>query len=287
MKREKIYADLHTHSTASDGMYSPAELINRAKDVNLSVVALTDHDTVYGLDEAGAEAKKLGIELISGIEISCGWAGSDISVHVLGLYIDKQAKMLQQLLLDQKQKRRVRAFKILDLLEKEGVEVDELRTRFENSPDKVLGRPHVARYLLEKGVVADFQQAFTRFLSRGKPAYVPKDNVLPELGIETIHASGGAAVLAHPGLIADWSSVWGKISGLSWNGIEAYYAEHTNKQVEQFVSLANERGFFCSGGSDFHGEYGKHKGRLGKYGLTKELYGAMSHKVNLLVRAAG
>lgn len=272
MNSQNIFADLHIHSTASDGLYSPKDLLVFAHQVGLSVVALTDHDTVSGLPEARETSEELGITLVSGIEISCGWEGRDSSVHVLGLYIDENSIGIRELLAEQKQQRYIRAFKIVDLLEKQGIDVSELREAFKNSPEKVIGRPHIARFLLEKGHISDFQEAFTRYLSRGKPAYVPKESVLPEIGVSTIHQAGGFAVLAHPGLIPDWETVWKRISHLQWDGIEVYYAEHSKKQIKKFSALARQRNMFCSGGSDFHGDHGKHLGRLGKFGLTQERY---------------
>jgi len=271
-KQNNVFADLHTHSTASDGLLSPAQLVESAVEKGLSVIGITDHDTVTGLAEARQAARRLSIRLVPGIELSCGWPGRDTSVHVLGLYIDENAPALQKLLNEQRDQRFYRALKMVDLLAGLGLDVAELKQRFEQSPEKVLGRPHIARYLHERGYVKDFQGAFERYLSRGKPAYVAKDHVLPEVGIEVIHAAGGIAVVAHPGLTSDWPAVWANISGLPWDGIEAYYSEHTPSDVKRFVELANQHDLVSTGGSDYHGEYGKHANRLGNYGLTQELY---------------
>lgn len=273
MKKQKnIFADLHTHSTASDGLLTPTQLVESAREKGLSVIAITDHDTVGGLAEARQAAHHSGIRLVPGIELSCGWQGRDTSVHVLGLYIDEKAQALQKLLNQQREQRFHRALKMVDLLAGLGLDVAELKERFENSPEKVLGRPHIARYLQERGYVKDFQGAFEKYLSRGKPAYVPKDHVLPEVGIEVIHAAGGLAVVAHPGLTSDWTDVWSHISGFKWDGIETYYSEHTPSDVKKFAQLASQNDLVSTGGSDYHGEYGKHADRLGNYGLTQELY---------------
>jgi len=271
-KQKNIFADLHTHSTASDGLLTPSQLIESAREKGLSVIAITDHDTVAGLNEARHAAVASGIRLVSGIELSCGWPGRDTSVHVLGLYIDEKAVALQKLLNEQRDQRFHRALKMVDLLAGLGLDVAELKQRFEQSPEKVLGRPHIARYLQERGYVKDFQEAFERYLSRGKPAYVGKEHVLPETGIEVIHAAGGIAVIAHPGLTSDWANVWSHISGCQWDGIETYYSEHTPSDVKKFAQLADQYNLVSTGGSDYHGEYGKHSDRLGNYGLTQELY---------------
>ena len=271
-KQHNIFADLHTHSTASDGLLSPAQLIESAHEKGLSVIGITDHDTVSGLAEAHLAADRVGIRLVSGIELSCGWQGRDTSVHVLGLYINEESPALQELLNEQRDQRYLRALKMVDLLAGLDLDVAELRRRFEQSPEKVLGRPHIARYLQERGYVKDFQEAFERYLSRGKPAYVAKDHVLPETGIEVIHAAGGIAVVAHPGLTSDWGDVWNRISRMHWDGIEAYYSEHSPRDVKRFAELARQHNLVSTGGSDYHGEYGKHSDRLGNYGLTQELY---------------
>ncbi len=273
MKKQKnIFADLHTHSTASDGLLSPSQLVESAVEKGLSVIGITDHDTVTGLAEARQAAERYSIRLVPGIELSCGWKGRDTSVHVLGLYIDESAPALQKLLKEQRDQRFHRALKMVDLLAGLSLDVAELKQSFEQSPEKVLGRPHIARYLQERGYVRDFQGAFERYLSRGKPAYVPKDHVLPEVGIEVIHAAGGIAVVAHPGLTSDWDNVWSHISEFPWDGIETYYSEHTPADVKRFAELANQHNLLSTGGSDYHGEYGKHANRLGNYGLTQELY---------------
>lgn len=273
-----IVADLHVHTTASDGLLSPEELIQRASSLGLTALAITDHDTVDGLPEARSAAEKTGMNLITGIELSCGWEGRDNSVHVLGLFIDEKAPAMIELLNEQKQLRFQRALRMVELLGGIGLDVAELHERFLSNPDKILGRPHIARYLVEKGYIKDFQEAFDRYISRGKPAYVPKDHVLPQKGIEVIHASGGLAVIAHPGLISDWDDVWSHIGGLAWDGIETYYSEHRNSDVKKFASLVAERDMLSSGGSDFHGDYGKHLNRLGKYGLDAEKFQSFMEK---------
>lgn len=267
----EIYADLHVHTTASDGIYTPSEILKLAKDVGLKVVAITDHDTIDGIDDSLFElAKQLGICFIPGIELSCGWDETDTSVHVLGLFIDHKSEELRNLLNKQKQMRYFRALKILDLLESLSIDVSELRKEFLNSTDKVLGRPHIARYLHKIGIVSEFQEAFDKYLARGKPAYVPKEHLLPSMAVDVIHKAGGLAIIAHPGLTLKWNEVWSKIQNLNWDGIEVYYSDHTPDQVNYFTKLALSKGYLLTGGSDYHGEYGKHIQRFGKFGLSKE-----------------
>jgi hypothetical protein len=238
----------------------------------LSVVAITDHDTIRGVKPACAQGQISGIKVVPGIELSCGWKGREASVHVLGLFIDEDSSVLNELLENQRRYRHKRALKILDKLSENGVFVEPLREEFVKCNDKVLGRPHIARYLLETGVITDFEQAFKLYLSRGCPAYIPKDHVEMEQGLETIKAAGGIAVLAHPGLIPDWDAVWPRLKSLPWDGIETYYSEHDQQQVQKFAQIASDLGCVSTGGSDFHGDYGKHRNRLGNYGLIREQY---------------
>lgn len=268
MKRN-IFADLHLHSSASDGLLSPEELVDSSLARGLKVIAVTDHDTIDGVAPARRRGLEVGLQVIAGIELSCGWEGRDASIHVLGLFIDENAPSLQNLLREQKEFRYRRALKIVDLLGNCGLDVDELRERFAATPDKVLGRPHIARFLHEKGYISEFQQAFDRYLSRGCPAYVPKDHVEPEMGIRAIKDAGGIAVIAHPGLIPDWDQVWQRIETMPWDGIEAWYSEHSGSQVRKFSQIVAEHDWVASGGSDYHGDYGKHSNRLGRFGLEQ------------------
>lgn len=278
MKNKTVFADLHVHSTASDGLLSPVQLVQKSAGIGLSVLGITDHDTIDGIKPARAECSACSLKLVPGIELSCGWEGRDSSVHVLGLFIDEDSPELLTLLESQKESRYHRALKIVSLLAKEGFDVSELQSQFENSRDKVLGRPHIARFLMDKGYIKDFQEAFDRYLSRGKPAYVPKDHVLPEEGIRIIHAAGGIAILAHPGLIPDWDRVWAKIGDMPWDGIETYYSEHKNSDIERFKKIVAKRNMLATGGSDYHGDYGKHIDRLGQAGLSEQQFAELLEK---------
>lgn len=264
-----VFADLHVHSTASDGVFSPTEIVRQAAEIGLGAIALTDHDTLVGVPEARRAAVDAGIELVAGIELSCGWPGMDMSLHVVGLFLDETSESLVHLLNDQKVHRFHRAMEIIDKLQQLGFPMEPLRERFAASTEKVLGRPHVARYLVEIGATADFQQAFEQYLKRGRPAYVQKKHVLPEDGIAAIHGAGGMAFIAHPGLISDWSGIWDLIKDNPWDGVEAYYSEHSPEQFDFFRHLAVDNGWLMSGGSDYHGDYGKHASRFGLFGLDR------------------
>jgi len=270
-----VFADLHVHSTASDGVYTPTELIQQAEELGLGAMGLTDHDTLAGIPEARKAASEAGIELIAGIELSCGWPGKDISLHVVGLFVDESSESLTTLLADQKRHRFYRAMEILDKLQALGLPMEQLRERFNAAGESVLGRPHIARYLIEIGAITDFQQAFDLYLKRGRPGYVQKKHVLPEDGIAAIHGAGGMAFIAHPGLIPDWQKIWDLIKDHDWDGIEAYYSEHTAEQFTFFNDLALRNGWLLTGGSDYHGDYGKHVSRFGVFGLDRQSFSAL------------
>jgi hypothetical protein len=267
-----IVADLHVHSTASDGVLSPTLLAQAARQAGLSAIALTDHDTIHGVAEAMTAGESCGLQVFPGIEFSCGWEDSDLSLHVLGLFIDPRHPELLRVLQDQQASRFSRALRILDKLEALKINVKPLRHEFEGHPDKLLGRPHIARYLAETGVVSDFQQAFDRYLKRGRPAHVPKDHLLPQTAVELTHKAGGLAFVAHPGLISHWDEVWNMIKSLPWDGLEVFYSEHEIHTLTYFREFARKHDFLMSGGSDYHGEYGKHANRLGHHGLDQPTF---------------
>lgn len=268
----KTYADLHVHSTASDGTMTPTAVVELAAERQLKVMALTDHDTVAGVKEAQKAALGKGIEIIAGIELSCGWSGRDSSIHVLGLFIDEDDSRLNEFLNQQKHNRFTRGHRMVDKLEQLGFDMCQLREKFDSTPELVIGRPHVARYLIEKEYALDNTEVFSKFLGRDCPAYIPKEHVAPQLGIDMIHQAGGIAVLAHPGLIHDWCDVWKVIKDYNWDGFETYYSEHSKKQVQFFEQIVSANGWLSTGGSDFHGDNGKHLNSLGDHGLSKEQY---------------
>ncbi|MBF0545402.1 MAG: PHP domain-containing protein [Candidatus Riflebacteria bacterium] len=279
MEKTEIFADLHLHSTASDGILSPTDLVGACKKCGLKAICLTDHDTIKGVEEASAAAKNSEIEFAAGIELSCGIPNQDYSLHVLGLFIDPTNSQLIELLRKHENARRERAFKILSLLKGLNVNVEPLRLEFEKLTDQLLARPHIARFLLSVGAVSDFQEAFEKFLKKGAPAYVPKLALSPEKGIEAIHNAGGLAFIAHPGLDLNWEATFSKVENLPWDGIEVFYGDHDPSQTEKFRKLAERKGWLMSGGSDYHGECGKHVARLGQTGLSRE-------KFNLLAEAS-
>lgn len=251
-------ADLHTHSTASDGVLAPAELVRRAHQVGLAALALTDHDTVEGLPEAEAEAGRLGVRLVPGVELSTDAIGRE--VHILGYYCRFDAEPLALLLEDMRAARRERLERIVARLNAAGVPVALERVRALAGGGSA-GRPHVARALVEAGLAADVNDAFARFLGRGCPGYVPRKKLHPAEAVRAVVAAGGVAVLAHPGLMGD-DGVIAELVASGLGGIEADYPAHTPEQAARYRRLAGALGLIPTGGSDYHGK-GEHWGDLG------------------------
>lgn len=242
-------ADLHVHSSASDGILAPAEVVDLAVAVGIDVLAIADHDTVAGLAEARAAAEDTSLTLVPAVELSAGVG--DASVHVLGYFIDPDDERLLAHLADLRAARLRRARTMVDALAAEGFEValDDV-LRFARGAS--VGRPHVARALAEKGLVRDSDDAFTRLIGKGRPCYVAKDSRTPAEVVSVIRDAGGLAVLAHPGITRIDDAIPALVAeGLS--GIEAYHSEHTPDQAERYAALARRFGLLVTGGSDYHG----------------------------------
>ena len=247
--------DLHTHSTVSDGQYTPSELVEMAKKNELKMYALTDHDTIAGIEEARRRAGELGVNFISGIEISTH-KGEEI--HMLGLFIDEQCSDLINACQVYRERRIGRGERICAFLKEKGIEIskEELREIEEKAS---LGRPHFAKILQERGIVKTRQEAFSRYLDTAEfHRKTDGQKPAPEEAIEIIHRAGGLAVLAHPGLLK-MGKRWQEslIKGLKeagLDGIESFYNKHTYMQKKYYRKLAEENGLMISCGSDFHGE---------------------------------
>lgn len=245
--------DLHTHSTASDGTFTPVELMRAAKAAGLSAIALTDHDTFAGLPEARAEAARQGIELIPGCELSLDFGG--LPTHMLALFIDERPGHLSHTLDRVRNSRRLRNERMLEKLSKVGVRLSQAEV--ETHAAGTVGRPHMAQAMLKAGVVRSIEEAFDRFLGRHGLAYVPKDKLGPAEAIRAVHEDGGLAVLAHPYLLTQQITrlepLVAELQAQGLDGIEVYYTEHSDRFIAELESLAARLGLLMSGGSDFHG----------------------------------
>jgi hypothetical protein len=247
--------DLHCHSTASDGLLAPAQLVARAAGNGVDVLALTDHDEISGLAEARARAAELGLRFVDGVEVSVSWGG--ITIHVVGLNIDPGNAQLQQGLQSIRQGRSERAKKMAQDLERAGIPGSlEGAYAYVDNPN-LIGRTHFARFLVEKRYVRDVKSAFQHYLVNGKPGYVPHQWATLHDGLACIRAGGGAAVIAHPGRYkltrTEMRKLLGEFRDAGGAGIEVVTSSHTAEQFLEYAILAKEFGLLASRGSDFHG----------------------------------
>jgi predicted metal-dependent phosphoesterase TrpH len=243
--------DLHVHSTASDGRLSPAEVIEEAAEKGLVYIALADHDSVNGIAAAQAAAKRFpGLSVIPAIEISTDIPEGE--VHILGYFIDYTDAELLTKLDDFKNSRLRRAKQMVAKLEALGVPV-EWRRVLELAGTSIIGRPHIAQAMMEKGHVSSFKEAFDQYLGHGKPAYVERDKMLPAEAVALIVKARGLPVLAHPLTSADPEGLILELKPAGLVGLEVYYDGYTAADVKRLVGLARRHDLIATGGSDFHG----------------------------------
>ena len=255
------YIDLHTHSTASDGVYSPTELLHRAKDTGLRVLALTDHDSTGGLDEAAEVARKLDMDFIPGIEINTDVAGGE--VHVLGYFPEYQRPAFQAVLKILRDARERRGQRMVELLNEQGINVSWERVR--EIAQGSVGRPHVAQALMEAGYVKSIGEAFDKYIGKGCHAYVPRYKLTPEDAVHLIASANGLPVIAHPIQLPGLDELRGWLPSLceaGMVGLETYYGLYTPDEERALRALADEFHLIPTGGSDFHGP-GLHPTPLG------------------------
>ena len=263
--------DLHCHTTASDGTFTPGALVEEARRRGLLAIAVTDHDSVAGIDEAAAKGAAVGVEVVPGLELSTDV--DDGEVHILGYLIDREDRDLRDLLESQRQSRLQRVRKMLDRLSDLGVQLsmDEVR-RF--SDGGTLGRPHVAQALIWAGQVGSWDEAFSRYIGRHAPAYVRRSKLSPHDAVRAIRAAGGVPVLAHPGLSGHDDMIHSLVeAGLA--GIEAIYPDHSEEQRTRYAGLARQYGLIVTAGSDCHGPKSSSGTRIGlattDYGVVRQL----------------
>ncbi len=254
------WCDLHCHTNCSDGSDTPEELIQKARQAGLAAVAVTDHDTVEGLEVAVAAGGNLGIEVIEGVELSVFHEPGNF--HLLGYLGDWSDPAFMDVLGRVQEARRNRNPKVVEKLKGLGVEISMAELE-EMAQGGQVGRPHFARLLVEKGYVSSVHQAFDRYLKKGGPAYVPKSVLKPEEAIRGVRACGGVAVLAHPfslghrdlGELRRWVEEWREM-GLQ--GVECYYSEHDPAFTQFLIEMCRSLGLAVTGGSDYHGKAKPH-----------------------------
>ena len=248
------YVDLHVDSTASDGTFTPKEVVKLAAKAGLSAFALTDHDTVKGVDEAIEAAKKLNLEVIPGVEISTRYKEKEI--HIVGLFLDHHNSQLLVGLGNEIDIRNKRNQMLIEKFNEYGFPVT-MEKMHEMFPDSVITRAHFASYMAKKGYVKSTLDAFNRYLGEGMPLYVPRDKKSPEEAIKLITSAGGVAILAHPLLyhltMGELKDLCIMLKDLGLVGIESMYSTYKGFDELSVKNLAKEVGLLESGGSDFHG----------------------------------
>ncbi len=277
------YADLHAHTTASDGSLSPTELVRLAANTGLAGLAVTDHDTTTGLQEASAAAQEAGIAFVPGVELSMKYEGH---FHLLGYFIRPGHPGLDGRLAEIRQLRDLRNAAMVGKMNDLGLRIDLEEVESE-AGGEVVGRPHMAMVLQKKGYVGSTQEAFDRFLTRGAPCYVPKAQLTPEEGIALVRAAGGVPTVAHPfTLHLEDAELERRL--LEWRdhglgGLECYYPAHSVEQTVYYLRLAERLRLVPTGGSDFHGA-SKPQVRLG---CVYQGQGIPTEMLNRLRAAAG
>ncbi len=256
MSENDFYIDLHIHTNCSDGAFTPSEAVEYAVKMKLAAISITDHDSVDGIDEAIRAASSTGLEIIPGIELSSEIGDSaKAEMHILGYHIDYKSEELQNTLNIFKKKRLERAHKIFDKLKKSGIVLKD-NSFMENIGNKAIGRLHFAKALIEEGHVGNISEAFQRYLSPNRPAYVPKYAISASEAVKLVRKMGGIPVMAHPYYVhySDKNMIRNLINdGLM--GIEAWHIKHPENMVKKFLNLAQEFELIATGGSDCHGPY--------------------------------
>ncbi len=244
--------DLHTHSTASDGLYSPAELVRLAYAAGLTRLGLVDHDTTDGLEEAEREGEALGVTVIPGIEINTDLPQGLGDAHILGSYIEYARPAFQRSLRALRDARERRGERMVERLRALGVDISWERVR--ELAGGAVGRPHIARALIEAGYATSVNDAFDEYLSPGRPGYVPRYKLSDEDAVRLIKSARGVPVLAHPAHIPDLEErVLAPLVMVGLQGLECYYGDYTPDEVERLLRLADAYGLIPTGGSDYHG----------------------------------
>lgn len=249
-------ADLHSHSTASDGLLTPANLVRRAKHNGVELLALTDHDEISGLPEARAAARECGLPFVNGVEISVSW-GDDLTLHIVGLGIDDTNARLVDGLARVRQGRDGRAMRMADELAKVGIHGAYAGAlKYAGNP-ALIGRSHFARYIVEIGLVKDAKSVFDHWLAKGKPGYVSHPWATLEEAVGWIRGSGGLSVVAHPGRYRlsrrELREMFEEFKALGGDAIEVLSGTQSENDNRDFAKLAREFGFMASRASDFHG----------------------------------
>ena len=258
MPKRKV--DLRSHTNHSDGAYSASELVEKANQAGIEVLSITDHDSVNALEEANETAKKFGIEIIPGVEISSDLRGDE--VHILGYFIDPKNKELERYLNFFREERVLRAGRIVDKLNNLGHEIS-LDDVLKIAQNCAVGRPHIAQAMVEKGIVSSYFEAFNKFIKNGGPAYERKVHLSPQSAFKIISDAGGLSFIAHPGNMPE--SLIKELIEAGADGIEVIHPSHNGQTTKFYRGIVNEYFLLESGGSDFHGGKRNDENNFGKF----------------------
>jgi predicted metal-dependent phosphoesterase TrpH len=243
--------DLHVHSTASDGKFTPEEIVRKAAALGIRYLSLTDHDSVDGIESAVKAARAFPhLTFIPGVEVSTDVAEGEI--HILGYFIDYHNRELADTLKKFRTSREGRARGMVDKLTGLGIAINWKRVR-EIAGDGAIGRPHIAQAMLEKGYIDSFKEAFDKYIGRDGPAYVEREKMTPEEAVALVLRSGGLPVLAHPFTVKNMEKWVAALKAVGLVGIEAYYKDNTPEETEATLKIADRFGLVATGGTDFHG----------------------------------
>ena len=243
--------DLHIHSTASDGRFSPEEIVRKAAELGLNFIALADHDSVDGIASALEAARAFpGLKVIPAVQISTDVPSGE--VHVLGYFIDYASHELEEALVGFRNSREIRAQRIVAKLSDFAIHIEWPRIQ-EIAGDGSVGRPHIAQAMLEKGYIASIKEAFEKYIARDGPAYVEREKMTPVAVVELIARTNGLPVMAHPFTVPDPETLIAEMKAAGLVGIEAYYNGYTADEINRLVGLAKECDLITTGGSDYHG----------------------------------
>ena len=268
-------ADLHMHTICSDGAFSPYELVKKTKSLGLSIISITDHDSVAAIPDAIEFGKEFGVEVISGVELSASF--DDKEVHILGYFVDYKSQRLIDYLTFFRHERIKRAERIVEKLNNLHVPL-RIESVMEHAGTGSVGRPHIAAALVDEGFTNSYQEAFDRFIGNGGPAYERKFNFSPSEAIQLIASSGGLSFLAHPGRFTS-DGMLQQLIKAGVDGIEVIHPSHAPEHVLHYRGVTNEYYLLESGGSDFHGGKKRDDTTLGSFFVGEEKVDTMKRRL--------
>ena len=266
--------DLHTHTSYSDGFYSPKELILNAKEAGIELISICDHDNIAGIGEATEIGKTIGVEVIPGLEISSDI--KDKEIHILAYFYEPGNEELERYLAFFREERLKRAVRIVNKLKSIGLYLT-IEDVMEKAQNCAVGRPHIAQALLEKGLISSYYEAFNKYIGNGCPAYEKKVHLSPQSAFKIISDAGGLSFIAHPGYMPE--SLLKELITAGVDGIEVIHPSHSPTQVKFYRGIVNEYFLLESGGSDFHGGKREDENNLGKYYVNRTVVDAMRQRL--------